>query len=97
MIMKKIYVISESHQTNSAYEWNISIGKRAFTTWKRAEMCLNKLIHIYEKEGYKVLKNEIYLTEKGYQRDVIFQAPSLGETSWKFLYRIESLKVNDEI
>lgn len=94
--MKKIYVISESHQTNPAYEWNISICMRAFTTWKRAEIYLNDLIHQYEKGGYKVLRDEIYTTEKGYQRDVVFEAPSLGGTAWKFLYRIETLKVNDD-
>lgn len=94
--MKKIYVISETHQTNPSYEWNISIGKRAFTTWKRAEVCLNELIQRYEKGGYKVLRDDIYTTENGYQRDVVFEAPSLGETSWKFLYRIETLKENDD-
>ena len=92
----KIYVISESYQTNPACEWNISIGKRAFTTWKRAEKSLNELIHIYEKGGYKVLRDEIYSTEKGYQRDVLFRTPSLGGIALKFLYRIESLKVNDD-
>lgn len=94
--MKKIYVISESYQTNPACEWNISIGKRAFTTWKRAEIYLNDLIHQYEKGGYKVLRDETYSTEQGYQRDVVFLSPSLGGASWKFLYRIETLKVNED-
>lgn len=94
--MKKIFVVSESYQTNPSYEWNISIGKRAFTTWKRAEIYLNELIHSYEKGGYKVLRDEIYITEEGYQRDVVFETPSLGGASWKFLYRIERLKVNDD-
>lgn len=90
--MKKIYVISETHQTNPSYEWNISIGKRAFTTWKRAEVFLNELIQRYEKGGYKVLRDEIYITESGYARDVILQSKS----GWKFLYRIETLIVNDD-
>lgn len=95
--MKKIYVISESYPINPSYEWNISIGKRAFTTWKRAEIYLNDLIHQYEKGGYKVLRDETCSTENGFQRDVVFQTPSLcGVTEWKILYRIETLKVNKD-